>query len=356
MKKSIISLLFVVFMLSGLVGCNGAMPPSGATQLEETTLFVDSLGREVTLPVDITRVAVSGTLAEMMVFAVAPDRLVGISNTFSDDEKEYIGEAYHNLPVLGKLYGSQGTMNLESLLATNPDIIIDIGEPKGDIAKDMDELQKKTGIPTVHITAYLDTTPEAFRMLGDLLNMPEDAEKRAKYCEDVLQQTQDMLGEIEKKEAIYLVGDKGLNVIASGSYQSELLNMMLDNIAVIEVPISSGMGNEIDIEQLLLWDPEHIIFSTGSIYDSVSDDPRWNGLQAIENNNYYEVPTGPDNWLGFPPSVQRYLGMQWLATLFYEEYSPFDLKAQVTAYYALFYHSELSDAQYDALIGNSILK
>ena len=354
MKKIIGILLLASIMLSSISGC--ATTPPDLSNPEETRIFVDSLGREVEIPMEVTRVAVSGTLAEMMVFAIAPDSLVGLAESFNEDEKEYIGEEYHDLPALGALYGSKGTMNFESLLATDPDIIIDLGEPKGDIIADMDSLQDKTGIPTIHITTYLDTTAEVFRTLGDILNRPEDAELLATYCEETLATTTDMMADIEKKNAIYLVGDDGLNVIAQGSYHSELLSMMLNNVAVVEQPSSSGMGNRIDMEQLMLWDPEHIIFSTDSVYNIVSDDPRWNSLQAIEYGNYYEVPTGPDNWMGFPPSVQRYLGMQWLSELFYEDETQFDLKEQVCEFYNLFYHSDLSDTQYEELMGNSVLK
>ena len=58
--------------------------------------------------------------------------------------------------------------------------------------------------------------------------------------------------------------------------------------------------------------------------------------------------------MGFPPSVQRYLGMLWMAELLYPEAAEDDLYAEVAEYFRLFYHSELSEAQYDALVENSI--
>ena len=36
-----------------------------------------------------------------------------------------------------------------------------------------------------------------------------------------------------------------------------------------------------------------IIFQTGSIYDTVGDDPAWVGIAAIDNDNYYQVPNDP---------------------------------------------------------------
>ena len=63
---------------------------------------------------------------------------------------------------------------------------------------------------------------------------------------------------------------------------------------------------------------------------------------------------GPYNWMGFPPSVQRYLGMMWIGQLLYPDTAQYDLYTEVATYFKLFYHSELTQAQYDALVANSI--
>ena len=92
----------------------------------------------------------------------------------------------------------------------------------------------------------------------------------------------------------------------------------------------------------------------GSIYAAVKDMPEWQTVTAIQNGEYYEVPFGPYNWMGFPPSVQRYLGMMWMSQLLYPEAAQYDLYEVVKEYYALFYHAELTSEQFDALIANSI--
>ena len=108
------------------------------------------------------------------------------------------------------------------------------------------------------------------------------------------------------------------------------------------------------MEQILLWNPDVILFAPGSIYAVVGEDAAWKQVAAIQSGAYYEVPFGPYNWMGFPPSVQRYLGMLWMAELLYPEAAEDDLYAEVAEYFRLFYHSELSEAQYDALVENSI--
>jgi len=65
------------------------------------------------------------------------------------------------------------------------------------------------------------------------------------------------------------------------------------------------------------------------------------------------VPRYPYNWMGFPPSVNRYLGMLWLAQLLYPDVARYDLYYEAARYYALFYHCDLTVDQYRRLVANS---
>ena len=97
-----------------------------------------------------------------------------------------------------------------------------------------------------------------------------------------------------------------------------------------------------------------ILFAPGSIYADVKNRPEWQAVTAIRNGEYYEVPFGPYNWMGFPPSVQRYLGMMWMSQLLYPETAQYDLYEAVKEYFRLFYHCDITREQYDALVANSI--
>jgi len=315
--------------------------------------FVDSTGRTVDLKTDkIERVAISGPLAQMMVFAIAPEKLVGFSIAIGQDEEQFFPEKYLNLPVLGQLYGTHGELNLESLLAAKPDVIVDLGEPKGTIKEDMQAIQDQTKIPTVHISCYLNNYGEAFEKLGELLGDEDRAAILSDYCSNSYSQVSNIVSKVDKKRCVYLLGDKGLNVIANKSYQAELINFMTNNIATVDNPTSKGTGNEIDMEQLLIWQPDVIFFAPGSVYSKVGSNYLWKAIKAVRNKNYYEVPMGPYNWMGFPPSVQRYLGMFWLAKILYPEDCDFNLYTKVKQYFALFYHYDLTQAKFEELVGN----
>lgn len=371
MKRRLPALLLIPVILIALSSCKegsgpvATAPPSASPAAEttappaagtEASVFIDSAGREVEVPGSITRIVGSGYTAQIVLFSLAPDMMVGLSEEWSDLELKYIDSKYRDLPVLGSFYNS-GDLNLEEVAVQDPQLIIDIGEAKSSIVEDMDGITEQIGIPAVHIEASLDSMPEAYRMLGKLLGLEEKAEKLAVYCEYVLEETGKTAEQAEqngKRSLLYCLGGDGLNVIAKGTFHAEVIDRLSDNLAVIENASSKGTGNPVDMEQLLNWDPEVIIFAPDSIYETAGDDETWKHLRAIADGNYYEVPEGPYNWMSFPPSVNRYLGMLWLGKLLYPEIATYDMYEKASEFYELFYHCTLTQEQYSELIKNSL--
>lgn len=371
--KKLLSLILALALLISFAGCAGPnnpatpapTPSAQATSAApeatpEPTLdpnakrtFTDSSGRAVEVPVNITKIAITGPLAQIVVFALAPDLLAGIASEWDEAAALYLDTKYYELPVLGQLYGGKGELNLETLLASGAQVVIDVGEAKGTIVEDMDALQTQTGIPFIHIDASVQTMGDAYAMLGELLNMQEQAAVLADYCDATLARVQAIAQGAEPVKLLYVTGAEGHNVIAKGSYHAGVIDMLSDNLAIVAEPSGKGTGNEVDMEQILAWNPEVIVFDPSSVFASVGADAAWQGLAAIQSGKYYEAPFGPYNWMGFPPSAQQYLGMLWMAKLLYPEAANYDLYDEAKQYFSLFYHSELTQAQYDALVANS---
>ncbi|MBR6595988.1 MAG: ABC transporter substrate-binding protein [Oscillospiraceae bacterium] len=352
MKKRMVCLLLILAFL--LCGCE----VTGPTGIAKTKEFTDSLGRTVTVPEKITKIAITGPLSQVYIIPLAGDMLVGVSNAFASDAALYLPAYISEKTEIGQLYGGKGEMDLEALLAAGPEVVIDIGEPKQNTAQDLDALTEQTGIPFVHITATVATAPEAYRILGQLLGREEKAEELASWGENTYAMIAAMMEKVDadgvRKTLLYCLGDKGTNVMAEGSFHAETVNMMAKNLAVVEEVSFSGDGNQVDMEQILLWDPEYIVFDPASCYDTVAGDAQWQELSAVAAGNYYKTPYGPYGWLSSPPAVQRYLGMLWLGQLLYPEYTEYDLKEEVTEYYKLFYGCDLTEEMYNALLENAM--
>jgi iron complex transport system substrate-binding protein len=82
----------------------------------------------------------------------------------------------------------------------------------------------------------------------------------------------------------------------------------------------------------------------------VGKDPLWAGIRAVRETRVYLAPTAPFGWIDRPPSLNRIIGLKWLAGLFYPDKFPADLRGTTRDFYRLFYHVEISEAELDALI------
>lgn len=322
---------------------------------DSTREYTDSLGRTVLLPEKIEKVALSGPLSQIYVFPLCPELLVGFSKAFSTDAEKYIPSEYLSLPELGQLYGGKGTMNLEALLAAAPDVIIDVGQAKNGMADDFDKLTGQTGIPFVHIDATVQTASEAYRKLGELLGDSTRALQLAEWCEKALADITSIMEKVDaagaRKSVVYCLGPKGLNVLASGSYHVEIVSLVAENAAAVDNVVSHGDGNETDMEQLILWNPDVLLFQHNSVFEEVEGSSVWGQLSAVQRGEYYEIPSGPYGWISSPPAVQCYLGLLWLADTLYPNYVDFDLKEEASSYYRLFYGFDMTDEAYSELVG-----
>lgn len=361
-KTGILAVALALVMALGagclLAGCSSSASSSASVSAAPRT-FTDSLGRQVEVPGNITKIVPSGHTANQVLLTFAPEKLVGISQELKDYEAKYIGEKYKTLPVLGAIFGNKGDLNKEAVAATGCEILIDWGEAKKGMAEDLDALQQQLGIPCVHIEATLDTYDQAYAMLGDLLGMPERGKKLGDYCANAYKEVSEAMATVPEDQRVnvaYLVGESGLAAIAKGSFQGTILDMCANNVVVVEKASGSGLGNEISLEQISAWNPEMIIFGPNTIYDTVAADDTWKHISAIANNNYYEVPAEPYTWLNNPPTVNQIMGLQWFPRLCYPDKFKTDMKSVVTSYYETFYNYKLTDAEYDQLVAKAIRK
>lgn len=327
----------------------------------ETVEFTDSLGRTVTLPADITRIAPSGAVATMMLAAIAPECMVTVNTTPSDRQMAFLSSNLASLPETGQMYGSKANLNLETLLSADPQVVIDLGDKKGDMAADLDALQEQIGIPVIFLEADLPHMAEAFRTLGGLLSGKAD---RGEAIASLIDRTTAMAAENAAKItddmrvcAMYTTGEDGLGTNAAGSVQAQVLELVgVENAVVVEDVTNKGGSNIISLEQLYNFDPDVILFDASSIYETVADDPAWAQLTAISTGKYYEVPGSPYSWLSGPPSMNMILGVWWLGNLVYPEIYDYGMSEMTQEIYKTLWNYDLTAEETAALLGNSTLK
>ena len=98
--KRLLALVLALVMSLTLFACGRKAQDDktdDSTRTEDTTrVFTDSCGREVTVPVNVEKIAISGPLAQIVVFALAPDKLVGIANAWDESAAEFLDTKYYD--------------------------------------------------------------------------------------------------------------------------------------------------------------------------------------------------------------------------------------------------------------------
>lgn len=319
---------------------------------EGTRSFVDDAGREVTLPEELTRIAPSGTVAQLLLYSFDEARMVGLARNFTKAYPAFFSEALKGLPEFGQFYGKNASLNLEALIAASPQAIIDMGEKKKTIVEDMDGVSAQTGIPTLFIEATLETLPQAYRRLGVLLNNEARGGALAAYAEEALQLASENLKKIEKPVTVYVaMGKDGLSTNARNSFHAEVLRLVGADNVIEDNPATTGGATEVSLELLMTKDPAFILVDGKELAEMIKADPAWQGLSAVKEGRLAVIPSMPFNFLFNPPTMNRVIGLYWLGNLLYPELYQVDIREKVKDFYALYLNYELSDEQLAQVLG-----
>ena len=182
--------------------------------------FVDDAGRRVALPDKVERVYAAGPPASVLVFALAPEKLLGWTRAFRPNEKAWVPAKYADLPELGRLTGRGNTANVEVVLKAKPDLIVDIGSTAATFASLADRVQQQTGIPYILLDGRLETTPAQIEKLARALGAEARGRELAAYWKSRIDPLRERIAAIpaDKRPSVYYArGPQGLVTGLGGS-------------------------------------------------------------------------------------------------------------------------------------------
>lgn len=345
---------FFRFLLVTFAALNLLLMPAAAQAVRQ---FVDAAGRTVEIPDRIERVLAAGPPASVLLYVLAPEKMVGWVRSPSAAEKEFLAEPFRDLPETGRLTGRGNTANIEMVLSMKPDIIIDVGSVDPTYASLADRVQEQTGIPYVLIGGAFARTPETLREVADVLGVKARGEELASYAERTMEWQKEIVADItgdERPRVYYGRGPDGLETGSAGSINMEVLDVVgAANVAALAG--SGGLSN-VSIEQVLGWNPDVILTLSPDFQKSVMSDPTWASLKAVQEGRVYRAPTLPFGWFDSPPGVNRLIAVTWLTAILYPQKAEFDLRERTREFYRLFYQVELTDGQLDRLLADSAVR
>jgi iron complex transport system substrate-binding protein len=304
----------------------------------------DATGRTLAIPAKVSRVFPAGPPAAILLYTLAPDLLLGWPRANRPEECAYMLPDVCARPEVGRLTGRGNTANLETVIALKPDIILDVGSTRATFVSLAERVQAQTGIPYALLDGRFDAIPETYRKLGALTHREADADKLADYSDRMLKTIQGRIADIprDKRPRVYYArGPRGLVTGLGGSINVETIELLAQNVAG---STHGGLAN-VSIEQVLLWNPEVIVTIDLFFFATVYGDPGWAAVDAVKNGRVHLSPKMPFGWVDFPPSVNRLIGLWWLAKILYPKRFPEDMTALTREFYTLLYHRTPTDEQ-----------
>ncbi|MGI5880252.1 MAG: ABC transporter substrate-binding protein [Syntrophomonadaceae bacterium] len=368
--KAISIVLTLMLIVTGLTGCANTEKQSNPNpEKEATTLtLTDMAGRQVVVPKAINKVYSAVPIGTVMIYTIDPGKLGALNFKLSELEKKYTVEEHHNLPVLGN-YIMGSTANEEDILKLDPDIIVYVGIINDSFKAQVEEAQQRLGIPIVMVDGNLKNAPAAYEFTGKLLGEEKRAGELAEYCRQTLAEAEKTAGKIpedSKARVYYACGADGLMTYVSGNIHSEVIDIVGGkNIAEIKVT-NPYQNTQLSMEQLMKWNPDLIITNKVearggeggpvALRTKILENSNLGNLEAVKNQQIYEIPCAPFSWFGQPPSVARILGIKWLGNLLYPDEFKYDIKKEAKDFYKLFYNYDLTDQDLEELMSNATRK
>ncbi|MBN1630861.1 MAG: ABC transporter substrate-binding protein [Thermoleophilia bacterium] len=354
--------LLGILLMVGIAGCGSDEGTAAASPERGTVTMTDQAGREVVVPDPIETVWCASPMGTNLMYMLAPELMVGWNITPTALEKKYIPDKYRTVTGLGGWYGKNTTGNVEEIIKRAPDVVFSLGDLDEAAISEAERIQGLLNIPVIMVDGDLVASGDALRYIGGLLGVEDRAKELADYCDEIIEEAKEItagLSEADKVRVYYAEGVEGLNTDPEGSMHTEVLELA-GGANVAQVALQSGYGMApVSLEQVLVWDPHVILVASdpaeeSNVYEQITTESQWKTITAVKNGEVYQIPRGPFDWFDRPPSISRILGVRWLGNLLYPDMYEYDIKKEVQEFYELFYHMELTDAQFQELTARAV--
>ncbi|SFL70151.1 iron complex transport system substrate-binding protein [Gracilibacillus orientalis] len=262
------------------------------TENEGTRTVTDAMGHEVEVPANPERVIGSYLEDYLVALGITPVAQWSVRN--GDDIQDYLQDDLEGIPTI------PSELPYEAVTSFEPDLLL---MDSASMVEDNKYEQYNKIAPTFVVgTEENNDWREEFKMVAEVFGMEEKAEEvTAEYdtkAEAAKEQIQEAIGD-ESVAALWLFADTFYIVsenLSSGDLLYNELGLTTPSVVSEISETTTANWSEISLEKLAELEADHIILVNSDNGSSVLEDPIWQNIPAVQNDNIYEFDQG-SSWL-----------------------------------------------------------
>ncbi|MGI8577300.1 MAG: ABC transporter substrate-binding protein [Nocardioidaceae bacterium] len=240
--------------------------------------------------------------------------------------------------------------NVESILALNPDIVVQWADQGAGIIAPMENAGLKVVGMTYGSQRDLDVWINLFAtMLGKPARGHDMVSKIGSQLKSA--RSAGASRPTPGPSILYFFQlSGGLQVAGGNTYNDYYINLVGAHNPASGDQGAQGTGTlGVDIEQVLAWDPDIVLIGNfdEALPDQIYSDKVWQSVSAVKSRRVYKVPLGGYRW--DPPGQESPLMWQWLSKIAFPG-AQSGLRNQIVSYYDYLYGYRPTNAQMDQIL------
>jgi len=318
-----------------------------APSLLAQTRVTDDAKRGVTVPAHVSRVFAAGAPAEVLLYTLVPDMLVGRNHMPTAAALELMPPALRSPKQIKNLPDRDNPRYDDELLQLKPEVYIDYGTIDGDYVAALEAISGRAKVPALIFDGRLTAIPTVYRRLGTALGVPDRGEKLAAEAQRLIDKYRDTAASTR----VYLACSRdSLMPCVQGHPFGEAAELL--GAVNTAGTTATAPKRPFTVQEVRLSKPDAVVAASQLSADIMRNDPEWHEVDAVASGRVYFPPDQPFSWGPRPPSVNRLLGVIWMAYALRAK--PFDdaFFADVTSAFETFYHFTPTREQIGKLVAD----
>jgi iron complex transport system substrate-binding protein len=314
---------------------------------EAKRTFTDMLGRKITAPDPLDRVALLGGPTGQIVYILGA-RSQLCAGTKSIKVSQLVNLMDPTIKDLPTPRTTSGQVNVEELIVSDPQLVV-AGDFDGSI------VEKKTRIPVAYFASDMGQTfeqmKEEMRFYGTVFQKESRAEKYNRYLQKTIDRIQSRTRKIPiNRRKIVFNGYSSNHLVTLGGdtfmqQHIELAGCLNAAESISTTGRKEGLHTglaEVSMEKVLEWNPDVLVIDFGTPED-LYDDPKWKSIKAVKNRMVFKQPIGIFIW-DRPTAESAVLHPLWLAKSVYPDlFADVDLAQEIKRFYREIMSFNLTD-------------